>query len=207
MKPKVLFYVNRHGTTGLNEDDRLRGPVDAPLDSNGHKDAQSLVNFFEPIDLQDIAVSSMTRALQTAMPIAESKDIVPHIEDGLRSWDIGYVAGMKEDKQAEDTIAYYQKNPDKVIPEGESLNAFRKRVHPVFAKAIHNFNKHQKPSLISAHDSVVREAGNLFNGDMESALVKPGGVVAVMHDPTEKRMKAVAVFKPEKKNNHTEADE
>lgn len=190
----VLFYVGRHGTTELNQEERFRGPLNVDLDEKGRADAEHLSNFFDRIKLGGIISSDRNRALETAMAIGDHRDLVPYVEPNLRSWNIGYMAGQLKDEYKKD-IQHFAENPDQKIPQGESLNDFRQRVRPVFAKAIQAEKQTGKPWLLLAHASVIREASIVFNKKGSDALVHPGGAVAVMHTP--KGIQSVPIFKPD----------
>lgn len=194
----VLFYLGRHGTTELNQEDRFRGPLNVDLDEKGRQDAEQLRDFFNRIKIGGITTSDRHRAMETALTIGKPKDLTPHVDEGLRSWNVGYLAGqLKQPHQ--DEIKHYVDNPDEVIPQGESLNQFRQRVRPMFQKAIAMRKQMKAPHLLLAHASVVREASNIFNGDPDKALVHPGGALAVMHTP--KGIKALPIFKADPDKN------
>jgi broad specificity phosphatase PhoE len=190
----VLFYLGRHGTTTLNQEDRFRGPLNVDLDHQGRIDAEKLSSFFDRIKIGGIVTSDRNRAIETAFAIGDHRDLTPHIDPQLRSWNLGYLAGQKKDEH-EDEVKDFVQNPDKPVPQGESLNQFRQRIHPIFAKAIQARQKTGIPHLLVAHASVVREASNVFNHDPDAALVKPGGAMAVMH--SDNGIVAVPIFKPD----------
>ena len=50
----VCVYVVRHGRTTLNKDGKFRGNANPPLDEVGIKQAETLAELFEPIDLSHI---------------------------------------------------------------------------------------------------------------------------------------------------------
>lgn len=191
----VLFYVARHGTTVLNQEDRFRGPLNIDLDAKGRQDAQELSSFFERIKLGGIISSPKNRAMETALTIGEHRDLHPHIEPALASWNVGYMAGQLKSDYKQD-ITHFAENPEQRIPEGESLDEFRKRVRPMFAKAIHARQKSNSPWLLMSHASVVREASVVFNKDADKALVHPGGAIAVMHHPNG-GIRSIPIFKPD----------
>jgi broad specificity phosphatase PhoE len=192
---RTLFYVSRHGETGPF-DEKLVGPVNPPLSAKGHQSANDLASFFQNLPLAGIVSSPMNRALETAMVVGETKNLTPHIDKRIASWYMGHIPSLPVEPPPS-LIDHYVDHPDIKIPGGESLNQFRQRVHPVFGEAIKAFQHLKIPSLLSVHDSVVREAGAVFNKDLESALVKPGGVVAVMRHRSGV-IRAVPVFKQDK---------
>jgi uncharacterized phosphatase len=192
----VLFYIARHGQTVLNADDHYRGATDPDLDKQGRKDAQALADHFDPIKINSILSSSHMRAAETASIIGDHKNLIPHLYDALKSWNIGIVSGLPEEPQAEAMVQHYVKNPNLTIPQGESLNNFRRRVRPFFHQAMQAHAHTGVPPLIVAHHSVIRDAGKVFNGDSNSALVKPGGIVAI-HSMFKGGLHVTPVFKPD----------
>lgn len=198
----VLFYLGRHGTTELNQEDRFRGPLNIDLDEKGRQDAEELSDFFHRIKIGGITTSDRHRAMETALTVGSPKGITPHVDPNLRSWNVGYLAGQLKSEH-QDEIKHYVDNPDEQIPQGESLNQFRQRIRPMFQKAIAMRQKSGKPHLLLAHASVVREASNIFNHDPDKGLVHPGGAMAVMHTP--KGIAAVPIFKadPNKEDRYS----
>ena len=199
----TVFYVSRHGETGPY-DEKLTGPVNPPLSAKGHQSAYELADFFQNLPLASIVTSPMNRALETAMVVGEAKGLTPHIDKRVESWNMGHIPSLPAEPPPS-LIDHYVDHPDIKIPGGESLNQFRQRVHPVFGEAMKAFQRLKIPSLLSVHDSVVREAGAVFNKDLESALVKPGGVVAIMRHRSG-ALRAVPVFKQDKAGSATIED-
>jgi len=192
----VLFYIARHGTTVLNEDDHYRGAEDVELDKQGRLDAHKLADFFDPIKLNSILSSSHIRAAETASIIGDHKNLIPHLYDALKSWNLGIVSGMPEEPQAEAFVKQHVKNPNLTIPQGESMNNFRRRIRPFFHQALQAHAQTGVPSLIVAHHSVIRDAGLVFNHDSNSTLVKPGGIIAI-HSMYKGGIHASPIFKSE----------
>lgn len=190
---KVAAYFIRHGTTNLNQEKKFRGPLNPDLDAEGRKDARALKSRFSNVDTGNVYTSSKTRSKETAHTIFGKKPV--ESTPSLDAWNVGFLAG-KPKADNEDTIQHYQQNPDEKIPEGESLNDFRSRVHPTIKKALKEGVK-GKPSAVVTHSSVIHELGNMLHGDHKAALVDPGGVVEVTHDG--KKYHTRVVHKPDGK--------
>jgi broad specificity phosphatase PhoE len=102
-------------------------------------------------------------------------------DPNLRAWNVGYLAGQPKSEHQDD-ISYFQRHPDEQIPNGESLNQFRQRVHPSILKALQSGISTGKPSIVFAHSSICKEVGNMLHGDHNAGNVKPGGILQVVKD-------------------------
>ena len=199
---RIVAYVVRHGETALNAEGRFRGPTEVPLSDKGHEDAEEVRKLFKNIKLGDAYTSSRGRAEATAEHVLEPKGMAASPTDSLHAWNVGYLAGERKDEHKDD-IAYYQRNPDEKIPGGESLNEFRERVKEPLLKAIHKGVVNSVPSIVFAHSSVIHELGNIVHHDHTTALVKPGGVAAVLYDG--KKFEARAIHRPMNKGDEAYA--
>lgn len=197
----VLIYGARHGQTSLNAENKFRGPVNVPLDATGQQDAVKLARFFAFKPIAAIFSSDKDRALETAHTIAQRKPgLQVNPTSALQAWNIGIFSGQSKDKYESVLKSEYSDHPDRQVPGGESLNEFRARVHPVFHQALQMAMHTKKPVLLVSHASVIHEMGAMFNGDHESAVVKPGGVTGVTTDG--QSLQAVTLYRPEGKGAH-----
>ena len=176
-----VLYIARHGATG--DDESYNSPENPDLNEQGIKNAERLADFLSDRKTGNFKSSIMKRALHTAEISARKlgKKIV--LVPALDSLDVGDVASMKNEDEADRVIHHHQDNPEEKIPGGESISDFRKRVRPVFIKSIKDFYQTGKPDVLFAHHSIEHEAGHYFNGDKDSSLTEPGGVVAVFRTP------------------------
>lgn len=191
----ILVYIARHGTTNLNKDGCFRGPIDAPLDSKGWRDANQLAHYLEAVDLAGIFHSDKKRTSDTADVIAQRhKDVPVFANRDLSGFNVGDLGGEPKSKENLDIIADHVKHPDKPMPGGESLNHFRTRVRPLIAEAVELAMEAGKPILIVAHSSVIREVDNMYGSGRSTALAEPGGVVAIYIQ--DGKLHVEPVFKP-----------
>jgi broad specificity phosphatase PhoE len=197
MEKQVLVFVARHGVTDLNKRDAFRGPIDAPLDKSGVRDAHQLAHYFEPVDLSYIIHSDKKRTRETAKTIGDRKlmDIFPNEE--LRAWNVGDLGGKPKDEDNLAIVEHHVQNPDLPFPGGESLNEFRNRVRPILAQAIDKGEEIGIPLLLVAHSSVIHEIGTMLSGNHDYTLVEPGGVCAIYVGNG--KLDAEPIFKARKK--------
>lgn len=192
MKTPVI-YVIRHGRTSYNQKGLFRGEADIPLAEEGYKDAEDAKKFLSDIEPAFIASSDKKRAVQTAKILSKGTDLGIDENSNLRAWNLGDFSGEPKNKENLQELEQYIKSPDKVVPGGESLNAFRDRVLPVLAECFEHATR-VGVGFVVAHSSVVHELGNQLNKDHKSLVVKPGGIVVVGFDNNE--ISAERIYKP-----------
>jgi len=174
-----LCYIARHGATKLNQQDCFRGRVDVELDAEGRRDAHKLATYFEDVELSQIVSSDRKRAEETADIIGRRKGMEVYVTPALRAFNVGMFSGKPKNKENTDALQEYIDNPDKRIPEGESLNEFKNRIRPALEEACELARERGKPLLLLAHSSIVHEAGSMIHNDHEAILVEPGGVAMI----------------------------
>ena len=191
----IVAFLVRHGTTILNEQHKFRGPKNVPLDAAGYRDANKLATLFEPIDLAYIFTSPKTRAFDTAKIIADRKGMTPIVNDGLLPWNIGDFGGKEKSEENVQAIQRYICDPTVPVPDGEALDYFRGRIHPLVLDGVRIAENAGKPVMIVGHSSVIHEASALIVGDHMACKVKPGGVVAIYIENG--ILRARPIFKPD----------
>ena len=199
---QIVAYVVRHGDTALNDQNRYRGQKDIPLNDKGKQDARALAKFMANKPIGQAWTSDLSRARDTAKEILKGRGIKAVSLESLRPLDAGKFTGKKKDDHVED-MKYYHENTDARIPGGDSIDGMNKRVRTPLLRALRAGVRTGKPSLISAHSSVIHSLGNLLHEDHKHALVEPGGVVAVTFDG--KKFQAEPVFKPKKEKEEVSA--
>ena len=174
MPLKQSVYLVRHGETAANKDKEFRGWVDFPLDAHGEEEAKRLKEHFK-ISFSDVHSSDLQRASDTAKIIAGRK---PKTHEAMRPWDVGDLAGEKK-VDHKDTIEYAVKHPDKPLPEGESLNEFRKRFRPAIRAIMDEAKKYKGPILVVCHASNIHEIGTMLTGSADAFDIGPGGAIEI----------------------------
>jgi broad specificity phosphatase PhoE len=194
MSDRLLSLFIRHGATSATVNHQFRGPLNPPLNEEGLQDAQSLKEKFRNFDIGEAYTSDKLRSQQTANILLEPHDIEPIVDKNLDAWNVGYLAGKSKDQHG-DEIKFYQDNPDRPIPGGESLNAFKSRVRPSLRHIIQRGYETGVPSIAAVHSSIIHEIGSMLHGNHGEVLVHPGGVVGVFHSQ-EKGLYAKPLIKP-----------
>jgi broad specificity phosphatase PhoE len=129
MSPGRLYLV-RHGRTAGN---RLRyvGWGDEPLDDTGREQVRTLAKRLarEPIDL--VYSSPLSRALDTARPLADSHGAPVLVRDGLKEIDYGEYQDVLKAERKLRVKRHHRTEP---MPGGESLRDVFDRVATVRAE-------------------------------------------------------------------------
>ena len=199
-----LVYLSRHGETALNAQDSFRGPIDAPLNAKGWRQANTLKEYLSSVEFSHAFSSDKIRAVSTANKILEGRDLKNIENHNLRALDVGYLGGQPKNEENLAAIEYYVNNPDITIPDGESLNDFRGRVRPLIADAIQIALDCGIPVLLAVHSSVIHEVGVMLGGHHEYTLVEPGGVACIFIKDGE--LDAQPIFRPKTPEKQTRGE-
>lgn len=124
-------FLIRHGATALNSQngsvDRIRGWTDIPLSNKGVREAEKLAKNLAHSGIQVIFASSLSRARDTAKPIAEATGAALSVTDRLKPWNLGIFTGKNSNEAHPELKKYIVDKPGAVIPDGESFNSFKNR--------------------------------------------------------------------------------
>jgi probable phosphoglycerate mutase len=187
---KIVAFFIRHGETDFNEkekgpqkEERFRGDLDIPLNEDGQREAEELVPYFAAREFSAAFHSGMQRTAQTLEPLMAAKGMEAATVEGLDSLDTGDFSGLPKTKKNKKKLEWFRKNPNEVIPGGESVSAFRDRVDPKIMQVIKIGEEAGKPAVACVHGSVMRELSRLLHDDYNKVKVEPGGVVGVFKSP------------------------
>lgn len=132
------FYIFRHGETDYNKERRWQGcGIDAPLNTNGIKQARELAEKLIPFKIEHIYSSNLKRARQTAEICAERLNIGMEIIPNLREGCFGEAEGMLKSeialRYADIFKEWYSPVDDMTIrfPGGESKQEMQQRMFSV----------------------------------------------------------------------------
>lgn len=94
-RPTLVTLV-RHGETSANVDGVWHGSTDTALSEAGQRQAERVAEHLARTraDASALYASPLTRARDTARPIAERLGLSPRIEDDLREYDLGAWEGI-----------------------------------------------------------------------------------------------------------------
>lgn len=132
------ILIVRHGQTSWNVDRRIQGWRDIELNENGHSQAKALASFLalqhqQPEQRIDAVYSSdLLRARQTAQAVVQSLTLPLRLMEGIRERNYGVLEGVPFDRMhehdPETAKIWAERDPDGVIPNGETLRQFHQRV-------------------------------------------------------------------------------
>lgn len=137
----MILYCVRHGESTYNVAGRLQGQSDEPrLSPLGLKHAHALVAALGQLEIDAIYCSPLTRARETAQPLAEILGLPLEFDDRLKEIDIGVFQGTLAaelgDRFPEEAARWRSQDPDYRIPNGESRRDLMRRALAAF-QAIH----------------------------------------------------------------------
>jgi probable phosphoglycerate mutase len=137
LQPTRLVLI-RHGETEWNAAGRLQGAIDVPLSERGSWQAQRVAERLATEPFAAVVASDLARAMQTAAPLAAALGLTVAPEPRLRERAYGIFEGERYAGLAErypvEWAAHLARDPDWVIPGGESIAQLRDRVRAALAE-------------------------------------------------------------------------
>jgi 2,3-bisphosphoglycerate-dependent phosphoglycerate mutase len=122
----------RHGETDWNRELRFQGHVDVGLNAIGLEQARRLAGRLAGERADRIYASDLTRAQQTAQPVARQLGMDSITDRALREQSFGEVDGMRvqdiQQQHPEVWAAWLLFHEDYAMPGGESTRQFHARV-------------------------------------------------------------------------------
>ena len=163
------LYLIRHGRTAWNNEDRLQGWADEPLDAVGQTQARALAAALHAVHFDAIYSSPLDRAMQTAGALAgpHGLEVVP--DDRLLEWSFWMRwAGTPwaDLPTREPEVAAYEHDPEGVHPEDPLSEVGR----TVLAWAREAAEKHEGLVLGVSHEAPLAAAYVLGRGGDFSAF-------------------------------------
>jgi broad specificity phosphatase PhoE/uncharacterized protein YecE (DUF72 family) len=126
----VTFYIIRHGSTALNEADKLRGWLDVPLSKLGLKQAKDISKFFKDIKIDRALSSDLQRAKATAETALGGLGVVIETTPDFRPINFGSLQGQAMsivEPQMMKLQEEWKTNPDAKAAGGEAFATFQTR--------------------------------------------------------------------------------
>ncbi len=131
MVSQAHMILIRHGETVWNQQNRMQGQLDSPLTETGLRQARLLGQRLAQIEFAALYSSDTGRALDTARTIASMTGHEIVIDRRLRERSFGVVegltAGQMRKLHPEVFARFKTRDPEFVVPGGESALAFRDR--------------------------------------------------------------------------------
>ncbi|MHB8910292.1 MAG: histidine phosphatase family protein [Syntrophales bacterium] len=152
------IYLIRHGETQWNQDNRIQGQTDIPLNARGIRQAEALAGRLADIPLDLIYTSDLGRASDTAQEIArrQQREVPIMMMPGLRECNYGLWEGLTRPEAAGrfpgDWASWVEGKGVERPPGGEDFLTLERRAGRVFDAAV----REGKTVLISAHRGPLR---------------------------------------------------
>ncbi len=122
---RTHVIVVRHGETKWNTERRFQGHLDSPLTQKGLSQAQALTRRLTNQRFSALYSSDLGRAYQTAQIISAATGRGVVSDAKLRERNLGIFQGLRSEEiktaYPEEYEIYRSRDPDHVIPGGESL--------------------------------------------------------------------------------------
>lgn len=126
------IIIIRHGETEWNKTGRFQGHSDVPLSEEGRAQAEALGKNLVVDHVDAIYASDLTRAMETAAPLAERFGLPVIPDPQLRELNFGAWEGRNfNDVNAEnpDAMKNFYNDPEQAnIPDSENFTDFQRRV-------------------------------------------------------------------------------
>ena len=127
-----MLYFVRHGQADSNRDSRFGGWSEAPLTELGQRQATAAAAEMRRREPEVLITSDLTRARETAAPIAEMLGLEPRLEPGLRERSLGIFDGLSfadaETRYPDVWKRLMSRDPDAVPEGGETADTVYARV-------------------------------------------------------------------------------
>lgn len=140
-----VFYIFRHGETDWNQQKRLQGHTNVPLNKAGHEQANALAMQLSSIAFDALYSSDLDRALQTARIVLSKQQsfVAFHNDSRLREMSYGEAEGldfteaMNLFSEQMLRLRTFKEEDDHIfIPGGETRKASRERFFEVLKEII-----------------------------------------------------------------------
>jgi phosphoserine phosphatase len=136
----LRIVLVRPGATDYDQQERIQGTLDIPLNEQGASEAAQLVELLKDKAIEAVYACPCQSAQQTAEAVAEGLDVKLKTLDRLQNLDLGLWQGLQiaevRHKQPK-VYRQWQEQPENVCPpEGEMLSEAEERVRAVLTKVL-----------------------------------------------------------------------
>ncbi len=136
----VRVVLIRPGTTDYDEQGRIKGTLDIPLNDFGNNQTAQAADELSELDIEIVYSSPCQAAAETAAVLANSLGVKSKSVNRLQNLDHGLWQGKLIDEVKSTQRKVYkqwQEQPDTVCPpEGETLSSARQRVQTALEKIL-----------------------------------------------------------------------
>ncbi len=158
-----MLYIIRHGRTDWNDEEKLQGRTDIPLNEEGRKMAREAAKEYKDINFDIAFCSPLSRAKETADILLEGRNIPVIYDDRLAEMSFGVCEGMKYYFANNDSpVSRFFNDPEHYDdpPEGaESMDELFERTGEFLKEKV-------KPELDAGKDVLI-----VGHGAMNSSII------------------------------------
>jgi len=144
----VQIVLIRPGSTDYDEQGRIQGTLDIPLNEQGSREVERIIQEVRPLGIEAIYCGPCQSVCQTATAISEALELKLKKLDTLRNIDHGLWQGMLvEDVKRKQPKVYrqWQDQPEIICPpEGEMLSEAQERLQAALCKIL---KKHKQGTI------------------------------------------------------------
>ncbi|MGG7179442.1 histidine phosphatase family protein [Clostridium paraputrificum] len=161
----TTIYLTRHGKTLWNLEKRLQGVSNSELTEEGIKQAKSLGDRLDGLDIDVIYTSPIKRAYETAQILRNGKNINIIAEDRLKEINFGEYEGSTEEEllgmgKGDEISKIFSGEMDVRAPGGETLRELYNRISEVLAEILEI--EKGKNVLIVTHGATLKAIVSYF---------------------------------------------
>jgi probable phosphoglycerate mutase len=136
----LRIFLIRPGSTDFDEQGRIKGSLDIPMNANGSSQAARVAGELEGEGIEVIYTSPAQSAMQTSETLAASLKVKYKVLDNLQNLDHGLWHGklIEEVKQRQPKVyRLWQEQPETICPpEGETVVAAQERIRSTMKKLL-----------------------------------------------------------------------
>lgn len=158
-----MLYIIRHGRTDWNEQHRIQGRTDIPLNDAGREMAAAAAVEYKNVHFDVCFCSPLLRAKETAEILLRGRDVPILFDERLREMSFGIYEGIKDSFSIPDcpvNVLFFSPERYTVPVEGgESLDE-------LFARTSAFVEERVEPELQAGRDVLI-----VGHGAMNSALI------------------------------------
>ena len=171
----VQIVLIHPGSTDYDEQKRIQGTLDIPLNEHGNQEVRRMIEDLRPLNISAVYCGPCQSACETAEAISEALGAKMKTLDTLKNIDHGLWQGMLvEDVKRKQPKVYrgWQEQPSTVCPpEGELLSTAQDRVQTAVTKILKK-NKEGTIAIVAPEPlaSVIhgyllqRDVGDMWKG-------------------------------------------
>lgn len=155
---ETKLFLLRHGEVESRYHRVFGGQIDMDLSPLGNSQAAALGRFLQKTPLDEIHVSPLKRARQTAAPLLQNRPLTPVFTDDLREVHFGDWTGLSwqevHDRFGFSAFEWLHLLENNSIPNAESGAVFRNRIEPCLQSILDNAAG--RSIAIVCHGGVIR---------------------------------------------------